>query len=200
MKKYKINYLQYKMLPTVLKVTQAAMCHRVGVTTNYMSRHLQDGDFRLCDAIALCNAYHVRLSDFIVCDDCFVVCKVVEQGWADIVYSQKLLTKRLKADGVSYSRIMKTLHCGRGTVDILLSDNVPLSKLLNFCNEFSINISDFITDDTVHKIRSERVDLKTEVDRLKAENEMLRTQLNRLLAMSENHSDVGNLFVAEDKC
>lgn len=171
--KYHINALQYHALPILLRVTQQQMCRRIGVTNNYMCRHLDDGEFRVDTALALCNAYRIPLSIFVVTDEeeriCSPTIQVDEAEWVPLTYSPATLRSKLKKDDVSFSSIMRLTGWQRRTIEGLFNMKCPLAKLIKFCNDMRYNLGDFINDKSLARIVTASSDMTRENSRLKSE-------------------------------
>lgn len=171
---YHINAIQFHTLPVLLKKTQQEMAKKTGVSSNYMCRHLDDGEFRVDAILSLCNAYRLRLSLFVsTCDDNITKdIQTNETEWKPLRYSVRALRDRIERDGLSYSSIMRITGWTRRTIDGLFRMSCPLSKLIKFCNDLRFNIGDFINDSTLERI----VSTDEEIDK---ENKRLRLELRQ---------------------
>lgn len=207
MKNYTINAIQYHVLSSLLRVSQKRMCAQIKVTTNYMSRHLQDGDFRICDALAICNSYRIRFSSFITVGEQSLsgasITVPVDQWTGDIVYCPQRISDMVRDGRFTLKGIMRVTGWSHSTVCGLLKQDCPTSKLLSFCNAFGLNLSDFITDPTLprlttpsRELREENERLKAEILAVRAENFRLRRLLSSFTAYDDSHTP--DLSVAED--
>lgn len=207
MKNYTINAIQYHVLSSLLHLSQKRMCSRIKVTENYMSRHLKDGDFRICDALSLCNAYRLRFSSFITTGQQALsgmnIVVPADEWNGDIKYCPERIVAMVDDGRLTYKAVMETTGWSRSTVGGLLKQDCPVSKLLAFCNAFGLNLSDFVTDPTLPRLTTPSKDMKDENEQLKAEilsvrseNFRLRRMLAKFNAYPENVPDT--LMAAED--
>ena len=186
MKSYKVKSLQFQILPVLLETTQAEMSARIGVKPNYMSRHLADGEFRMRDVLAICNEYHVAFSLFITTDstDAFGGKIIADMGeWKPFVFSSSRVKQRMKKDGISLNNVSDVLGLARNTAKSILKEQCPLSRFVDFCNAFGLNIGEFVSDPTLPQISDERAEIRKEVERLR--NELSEARASAFAAHKE---------------
>lgn len=203
--KYRINALQYHALPILLRVTQQEMCRKINVSNNYMCRHIDDGEFRVDTALALCNAYRLPLSLFVVTEDTGITSseiQVDENEWIPLVYNTTALRNRLKKESVSFSSVMRTTGWTRRTIDGLFCSKCPMSKLLKFCNDMKYNLGDFINDNSLDRIVTVSSDMAKENERLRTELRAANERISvleramRKIAYSSSIAESVNLSLA----
>lgn len=186
MKNYRIHALQFHLLPALFNVTQQELCRLLGVSTNYMSRHINDGEFKLSEVLKICNKFHIRLSAFITTDEQAGMQPMCSEdgGWKNIEFKSSALKKRLKLEGVTYTRMTHVMQCSRKYLDDMFEQDVPLKKLLNFFNAFGLNLGEFVTDPTLPRLTTISQDVKAENVRLRREVQELREELFMLRQMA----------------
>lgn len=180
MKQYKINVKQYHIMPTYIGKKQTVIARAIGMAKGSFSRNLNEGNFRVRDALSICNTQHLLLSDFITTEDVPVIgaFRQVDE-WQTLSFSSSSLKRAITSGRITYTYIRQKTGFARPTIDTIIEGNCMIDQILKLCNAIGFNLRSFINDSTLPDIVTVQ-DRRMEVKELMRENELIQDELYKM--------------------
>lgn len=157
---YHFNLLLFRNLPTLFGVTQHEISQIMfGKKYLYVQRLLVIDRMLVTDLVKMCNSLHISVSRFITLGENNTYYKdkakyvIDESIFVPITFSGQRLTrmygKNSLSGGMSKEKVSKEIGVSTSMFNNWINQKectMKLSTLINMCNRFGINISEFITD------------------------------------------------------